>query len=96
MLALQRLLPKVSWDVDYSGHLHRFLLPGGSKLAKLAFREIYQRDPRDDVAGDMVLRDETPQQFQCPLDYSEHIHLHNLGSRKDGGRKQSEWPLIPR
>ncbi|KFY08659.1 hypothetical protein V492_06016 [Pseudogymnoascus sp. VKM F-4246] len=35
-----------------------FSLAGGPELAKLAFRALYQRDVRPDVAGDMTVRDE--------------------------------------
>jgi hypothetical protein len=53
LLALQKLLPGVSWHVP-----HSFPLPGGPKLAELAFRAIYHRHVRLDIAGDMVVRDE--------------------------------------
>ncbi|CAG8227556.1 unnamed protein product [Penicillium salamii] len=53
LLALQRLLPGVSWHVPQS-----FPLPGGPKLAALAFQAIYGRNVRPNVAGDMVVRDE--------------------------------------
>lgn len=63
LLALQKLLPKVSWYIHHHSQLNRFPQAGGIELAKLAFREIYQRDARDDVPGDMVLRDE----YAAPL-----------------------------
>lgn len=53
LLAVQKLLPGVSWHVP-----HSFPLPGGPKLAELAFRAIYHRDIQPDVDGDMVVRDE--------------------------------------
>ncbi|OBT68141.1 hypothetical protein VE03_01613 [Pseudogymnoascus sp. 23342-1-I1] len=56
LLALQKLLPGVSWHTP--NHEPDFPLPGGPELAKLAFRMIYQRDIRSDIAGDMVVRDE--------------------------------------
>lgn len=56
LLALQKLLPGVSWHVPH--HFPEFSLPGGPELAKLAFRKIYHRDIRPDIAGDMVVRDE--------------------------------------
>lgn len=59
LLAIQKLLPEVSWEVPQRGPIS-FPLPGGPKLAELAFRAIYHRDVRPDVAGDMVLRDEYP------------------------------------
>ncbi|ESZ95234.1 hypothetical protein SBOR_4346 [Sclerotinia borealis F-4128] len=64
ILALQRLLPEVPWQVPPARHnVSGFPMPGGPALAALAFREIYGRDPRADVAGDgdrdMVLRDES-------------------------------------
>jgi len=53
LLALQKLLPEVSWHV--SDHSCEFLLPAGLKLAKLAFLKLYNQS---DVAGDIVVRDE--------------------------------------
>ncbi|KAJ5716021.1 uncharacterized protein N7483_013202 [Penicillium malachiteum] len=53
LLVLQKLLPAVSWHVP-----HSFPLPGGPKLAELAFRAIYNRNVRPNVAEDMVVRDE--------------------------------------
>lgn len=59
LLALQKLLPQVSWHIP-TRYYDRpdFPLPGGPELAKLAFRKIYGRDARPDIAGDMVVRDE--------------------------------------
>ncbi|KAJ5712478.1 hypothetical protein N7493_008946 [Penicillium malachiteum] len=53
LLALQRLLPGVSWHVP-----HSFPLPGGPRLAELAFQAIYHRNIQPNIAGDMVVRDE--------------------------------------
>lgn len=53
LIALQKLLPEVSWHVPQS-----FPLPGGPKLAELAFRAIYHRNVCLDIPGDMVVRDE--------------------------------------
>ncbi|KAJ5718512.1 hypothetical protein N7488_004158 [Penicillium malachiteum] len=53
LLALQRLLPGVSWHVP-----HSFPLPGGPKLAELAFRALYHRNIQPNITGDMVVRDE--------------------------------------
>jgi len=56
LLALQRLLPGVSWHlINYSPE---FPMPGGPKLAELAFQQIYHRKVRHDVVGDMIVRDE--------------------------------------
>ncbi len=33
-------------------------MSGGPKLAELAFQQIYHRNVRHDIAGDMVVRDE--------------------------------------
>lgn len=57
LLAIQKLLPEVSWQLH---HNDPFPLPGGPKLVELAFRAVYHRDVRPDVAGDMVVRDESP------------------------------------
>ncbi|CAG8918339.1 unnamed protein product [Penicillium salamii] len=55
LIALQKLLPGVSWHVP-----HSFPLPGGPKLAELAFRAIYNRNVRPEIPMDMVVRDESP------------------------------------
>ncbi|EPE32205.1 hypothetical protein GLAREA_07338 [Glarea lozoyensis ATCC 20868] len=56
LIAIQRLLPKVSWHIE--NYDVPFPLSGGHELAKLAFREIYQRDVRADIVGGMIVRDE--------------------------------------
>lgn len=61
LLALQKLLPEVSWQIPLSGVYRAdatFPLAGGPELAALAFRTVYHRDGRADVDGDMVVRDE--------------------------------------
>ena len=56
LLALQRLLPEVSWHL--TTHSPEFPMSGGPKLAELVFQNIYGRKVQPDVAGDMVVRDE--------------------------------------
>ncbi|KAL3418790.1 hypothetical protein PVAG01_09011 [Phlyctema vagabunda] len=56
LLALQKLLPEVSWHVPHN--FPEFPLPVGPKLAELAFQRIYKRDVQQDLIGDMVVRDE--------------------------------------
>ena len=69
LLALQKLLPEVSWHTPYS--CPKFPLAGGPKLAELAFPTIYHQNVWPDVAGDMVVRDE----YKCWLGRE----LENLG-----------------
>jgi hypothetical protein len=56
LLALQKLLPEVSWHL--TNYSPEFPMPGGPKLAELAFQQIYHRKVRHDVAADMVVKDE--------------------------------------
>ncbi|KEY75018.1 hypothetical protein S7711_10452 [Stachybotrys chartarum IBT 7711] len=56
LLAIQKILPEVSWHVP--NHFSDFPMPGGPKLAELAFRTLYGRDVRPDVSRDIVVRDE--------------------------------------
>lgn len=56
LIALQKLLPDVSWHV--TTHSPKFPMPGGPKLAELVFQKIYGREVQQDVAGDMLVRDE--------------------------------------
>jgi hypothetical protein len=56
LLALQKLLPEVSWHL--TNYSPEFPMPGGPKLAELAFQQIYHRKVRHDVAADMVIKDE--------------------------------------
>lgn len=56
LLAIQRILPDVSWHTTYDSP--DFPMPGGPKLAALAFEQLYNRKVRHDVPGDMVVRDE--------------------------------------
>ena len=67
LLALQRLLPGVSWHLtDYSPE---FPMPGGPKLAELAVQQIYHCKVRHNVIGDMVVRDE----YKCWVNKAPYV-----------------------
>jgi hypothetical protein len=56
LVSIQKLLPKIPWHTDITAHV--FPQPVAIELAKLAYRKVYGRDIRPEVAGDLVVRDE--------------------------------------
>ena len=66
LVSIQKLLPNRTssldeekgpmWPIDVRNLV--FPQPGGKLLAELAFKHIYGREARPEIAGDFVLRDE--------------------------------------
>lgn len=56
MVAIERLLPGISWQTDVRSL--RFPQRAGPELARLAYRKIYGRDARPELEHDIVVRDE--------------------------------------
>lgn len=56
LVSVQKLVPGFSWDLKVG--TEEFPQPGGEALAKLAYQVLYGIDARQEVAGDMTIRDE--------------------------------------
>ncbi|RYP66574.1 hypothetical protein DL771_007727 [Monosporascus sp. 5C6A] len=56
VVGIRKLLPELSWHVDPSALV--FPQPAGPEISRLAFRKLYGRDVRPELANDMVVRDE--------------------------------------
>lgn len=56
LVSVQKLVPDYSWDLKVG--TTDFPQPGGVALAKLAYQVLYGIDIRQEVVGDMVVRDE--------------------------------------
>lgn len=56
LISIQKLVPKYSWHLT-AGSQH-FPQPGGEALAKLTYQALYGTDTRQEVFGDMIVRDE--------------------------------------
>jgi hypothetical protein len=56
VVAIQRLLPEISWHTNPLSL--EFPQPAGPEIAKLAYRILYGRDVRPELANDIVVRDE--------------------------------------
>lgn len=55
-VSIEKLLPGTSWHIKPESL--KFPQPAGTALASLAYQKIYGRKVRQEVAGDMVVRDE--------------------------------------
>lgn len=58
LVSIQKLAPDCSWDHLKAAQAPDFPQPGGKALAKLTYQALYGTDIREDVPGDMVIRDE--------------------------------------
>lgn len=56
LVAIQKLLPSITWHTDPLALV--FPQPAGPELAELAYRALFGREVRPDVANDLVVRDE--------------------------------------
>ncbi|KAF7622065.1 hypothetical protein F9C07_1734002 [Aspergillus flavus] len=56
LIAIQRLLPHTPWHLNLQSQT--FPQPAGPKLVRLTYRQLYGRDPRQKVPGDLEVRDE--------------------------------------
>ena len=56
IVAIQKLLPGISWHTNPLSLV--FPQPAGPEIAKLAYRALYGRDVRPELANDVVVRDE--------------------------------------
>ena len=56
LAAVRKLVPEAPWHGDDFGA--PFPQPVGAELAKVTYRVLYDQYPRDDVEGDLVMRDE--------------------------------------
>jgi hypothetical protein len=64
-------------------------MPGGPKLAELAFEQIYHRKVLHDVAGDMVVRDE----YKGWVDKAPYV-INYLTSISSSRTHEPNTPLI--
>jgi hypothetical protein len=56
LVSIQKLLPDLIWHLDPKSP--EFPQPAGPQLARLAYQAIYKQAVRDNVPGDMIVRDE--------------------------------------
>ncbi|GMG36798.1 unnamed protein product [Aspergillus oryzae] len=56
LIAIQRLLPHTPWHLNLQSQT--FPQPAGPKLVRLTYQQLYGRDPRQKVPGDLEVRDE--------------------------------------
>lgn len=56
LVSVQKLVPEYSWKLKVG--TTEFPQPGGEALAKLAYRALYGIEIREEIVGDMIIRDE--------------------------------------
>lgn len=78
LVSIQKLAPEYSWRLETGSQ--NFPQPGGEALAKLTYQALYGTEIRQEVPGDMIIRDEYlgwVMEGKIPKKYVFTIPLHD-------------------